>query len=193
MARIHWPRTLLAKGRQALQAQHLRYRKRDAGAGVLHCFLVDCSGSMLTDGRLARAGQLLLQMLRAAYQQRAEVAIVSFAGLRATTRLHPTVAYPPDSRTVRGWLRGIDAGGGTPFAHGMELADTLLAQARRSRPGQQRWLWVLTDGRSRERPAPPLHADECVVVDCESQRVALGRCLQLAREWKADYRLLEEE
>jgi magnesium chelatase subunit ChlD-like protein len=184
---------LIARGQQVLQARHLRFRKRDAGAGVLHCFLVDCSGSMLTGGGLARTGRLLLQMLRAAYQQRAEVALVSFAGLQATTHLRPTVAFPPDSRTVRGWLSGIDAGGGTPFAQGMDRANTLLAQAQQKWPEQQRWLWVLTDGRSRERPAPPLHVDECVVVDCESQRVALGRCRELAREWNAGYRSLEEE
>jgi magnesium chelatase subunit ChlD-like protein len=68
----------------------------------------------------------------------------------------------------------------------------LLRQAARRNPAQQRWLWLLTDGRTRERPEAPVHADVRIVVDCERQRVVLGRCVELAQHWGAEYFLLED-
>lgn len=147
---------------------------------------------MLASDRLARVGTLLMQLLQMAYQQRAEVALISFAGVRATTHLYPTASTPPNSRTVKQWLQGIRAGGGTPFADGMARMNALLTQAFRRQPAQERWLWLIGDGRSRECPALPLYTDRRVIVDCEWQRIALGRCRDLAAAWDASYLSLEE-
>jgi magnesium chelatase subunit ChlD-like protein len=158
----------------------------------LHCFLLDGSGSMLAGGRLAQTAGLLRQLLQLAYQQRAQVAIVSFAGARAVTRVYPTAARPMTARAVQEWLQPIDTGGATPFAHGVGTAATLLRQAAQREPAQQRWLWLLTDGRSRERPAAPLYGDVKVVIDCEQQRIAIGKCRELALSWQAEYLSLED-
>jgi magnesium chelatase subunit ChlD-like protein len=189
---LHWPRTLIAKRQRVLQREHLRYRPREAGAGVLHCFLIDCSGSMLGGQRLARAKGVLLQLLQHAYQQRAQIAIISFAGDQATTRVYPTAARPQNSHVLQAWLQPLGAGGGTPFASGVTLTAALLNQAARRNPAQQRVLWLLTDGRSRELPDAPAQAERRIVVDCEQQRVALGRCRQLAQQWQAEYRALND-
>lgn len=190
--RIHWPRTLFAKRAAPLAREHLQFKARDARAGILHCVLIDCSGSMLDGGRLAQASSLLLHLLQLAYQQRAQIAIVSFAGARAVTRVYPTAARPATSQAVRQWLRAIDTGGGTPFEHGVATTEALLVQAAQREPAQQRWLWLLTDGRSREQPNAPQHADVRIVVDCEQQRIALGRCRVLAEQWRAEYVALAE-
>ena len=163
-----------------------------ARAGVLHCFLLDGSGSMLAGGRLAQTAGLLRQLLQHVYQQRGQVAIVSFAGMRAAVHAYPTTARPTTSRAVSNWLRTIETGGATPFAQGVGMAETLLRQAAQREPAQQRWLWLLTDGRSREWPAAPAHADVKVVIDCERQKIALGRCGELAEYWGAEYSLLED-
>jgi magnesium chelatase subunit ChlD-like protein len=189
---LHWPRTLLAKRQHVLQRDHLRYRRREARAGVLHCFLIDCSGSMLGGQRLARAKGILLQLLQHAYQQRSQIALISFAGDRATTRVYPTAARPLNSRALQAWLQPLGAGGGTPFARGVQMASALLNQAAQRNPAQQRVLWLLTDGRSRELPDAPPQAERRIVVDCEQQRVALGRCRQLAQQWHAEYRALHD-
>lgn len=147
---------------------------------------------MLQGGRLAQTAGLLKQLLQHVYQQRGQVAIISFAGARATTRVYPTAARPITSRSVQEWLRAIDTGGGTPFTHGTRTAETVLRQAAQREPAQERWLWLLTDGRTRERPDAPVHADVRIVVDCERQRVALGRCVELATHWDAEYFLLED-
>lgn len=184
---IDWLRTLMRKGARPLERDHLRFQKREARAGILHCFALDCSGSMLAGQRLAQAKGLLLQLIQRAYQQRARIAIVSFAGARAQLRLAPTAARPFNSRALHAWLQPIGGGGGTPLAQGALRADALLARAAHDDPAQQRWLWLLTDGRSDALPSPPLHADVRIVVDCERQRIALGRCRALAQRWRAIY------
>jgi magnesium chelatase subunit ChlD-like protein len=175
-----------------LRREHLRFQLRTANTGVLHCFLLDGSRSMQAGGRLARTAGLLRQLLQLAYQQRGQVAIVSFAGERAATRVYPIAARPVTSRLVHEWLHSIDTGGGTPFADGVDMVEGLLRQAARREPARERWLWVLTDGRMRERPDFPAHADVRVVIDCERQHGALGRCEELALRWGAGYSLLED-
>lgn len=163
-----------------------------AKSGVLHCFLLDGSRSMLAGRRLAQTAGLLRQLLQLVYQQRGQVALVSFAGERAATRVYPTAARPVTSRVVHEWLRSIDTGGGTPFAQGVDMVERLLRQAAQREPGRERWLWVLSDGRTRERPDVPLHADVRIVIDCERQRGALGRCGELALRWGAEYSVIED-
>ncbi|HSB96261.1 MAG TPA: VWA domain-containing protein, partial [Spongiibacteraceae bacterium] len=182
----------IAKRQQTLQRRHLRFRSQDARAGVLHCFLIDCSGSMLAGQRLARAKGLLMQLLQQAYRQRAQIALISFAGERALIRVYPTAARPANSRALQSWLQPIAGGGGTPFAHGVATANTLLTQTKRRDPAQQRVLWLLTDGRSRELPDAPGQTDRRIVIDCEQQRAALGRCRLLAQQWQAEYRRLDD-
>ncbi len=145
---------------------------------------------MQAGGRLAQTAGLLQQLLQLAYQQRGQIAIVSFAGTRAVTHVYPTNARPLSSRVVQDWLRAIDTGGATPFAHGVGTVEALLRQAAQREPAQERWLWLLTDGRTRERPDAPGHADVKIVIDCERERIALGRCVELARHWEAEYFLL---
>lgn len=190
--RIRWLRTLIAKGSGPLRREHLRYWPMSARAGALHCFLIDCSGSMLRGRQLALAKGLLRQLIHSAYQQRAEVAIVGFAGDEAKVHLAPTAARPYASKRVEAWLQPIRAGGATPFGRGVAAATRLLAGAARARPTQLRWLWLLTDGRSAESPARPPAADVAVVIDCEPQRVPLQRCRALAERWRAHHRLLAD-
>ncbi len=182
--RIHWPRTLAARRRAPLAASHLRYRNVEARAGVLHCVVLDCSGSMAHGDPLALAKGVLTRLIERAYQARADVALVCFAAGQAEVRLAPSRAR----RWNDDWIRPIAGGGGTPLTLGMARADRLLARQARLRPAQQRWLWLLTDGRSTETPARPAWADHVVVVDVESHALPLGRCQQLAQAWGADYR-----
>ena len=182
-ARVHWPRTLARKQQHALAAEHLRYRHTDARAGVLHCFALDCSGSMLQARQLAFAKGVLLRLLERAYQSRSDVALLCFAAGRAEVRLQPSRARPWNED----WIRPIRGGGGTPLTLGMARADQLLARHAQHAPAQQRWLWVLTDGRTNDAPPRPAWADHVVVVDMERHSLPLGRCRLLATSWDAEY------
>ncbi len=134
---------------------------------------------MRSNGGLARAKGLLLALLDEAYRRRDRVALLCFAGGVVELRLPPrrAAAWNED------WIAPIAGGGGTPLALGAVAADVLL---RRS-PASRRSLWLLTDGRSRERPPPPASADALWVVDFESERVPLSRASKLARDWGAHY------
>ncbi|WP_426392502.1 vWA domain-containing protein [Variovorax sp. R-27] len=178
-AAFDWPRTLVARGADRLRAGHLRYRPQEARSGALHCFLLDCSASMRNDGNLARAKGLLLALMQEAYQRRDHVALLCFAGEVVELRLPPRRA----SAWNDDWIAPIAAGGGTPLALGVQRAGQLLAKSET----RQRWMWLLTDGRSSESPLRPETADVACVVDFEAARMPLHRAKQLAAQWDARY------
>lgn len=180
---IDWLATLRAKRAAPFAAHHLRFRRAKGEAAALHCFVLDCSGSMLDGERLARAKGLLIALFDRAYRERAEVALVCFGGGRAQVRRQPGAAHWFNER----WIAPIGGGGGTPLALGLSNAATVLARAARRRPAQHRWLWVLTDGRTNERPAAPTYADRVVVVDFEDALVRAGGAQALASSWRAQY------
>jgi magnesium chelatase subunit ChlD-like protein len=179
--RIAWPQTLAAMRQDRLRVEHLRFVREAPHGGVLHCFVLDCSGSMLAGQRLALAKGLLIALFDRASAARAEAALVCFGGAGADLRFGPAVPRWWNER----WLRPVGGGGGTPLTSGIRRAAQLLERSARIRPAQQRWLWILTDGRTRDEPARPLDADEVVVVDFERDAIRLGRCEALADAWGA--------
>jgi magnesium chelatase subunit ChlD-like protein len=182
-ASIDWMATLRAKRSARLAAQHLRYRRTQGDGAVLYCFVLDCSGSMLAGERLARAKGMLVALFDRAYRERAEIALVCFGGARAQVRRQPGAAHWFNES----WVAPIGGGGGTPLALGLASAGTLLERAARRRPSQRRCLWVLTDGRTNERPRAPRAANEIVVVDFEEGAIRAGRGEMLANYWDARY------
>jgi magnesium chelatase subunit ChlD-like protein len=179
--RIAWPSTFAAKRQARLRPEHVRFVPTLPRGGVLHCFLLDCSGSMLGGDRLALAKGLLIALFDRASAARSEAALVCFGGARADVRFGPAVPRWWNER----WLKPLGGGGGTPFAAGIDQAAHVLERAARRKPGQLRWLWVLTDGRSGDMPARPGGADQIVFVDFERGAIRLGRCEQLAHSWDA--------
>lgn len=131
---------------------------------------------MLTHGWLAQAKALLAECIAAAYRQRERVALIVFSGAGVTLALHPQRArHAPEH-----WLRAITApiGGGTPLATALRQAETLL-----QRQPAPRWLWLLSDVRTRALPPRPAHAERLLIVDCDNSQVPLGRARQLAQAW----------
>ncbi|WP_425470788.1 vWA domain-containing protein [Trinickia fusca] len=163
-------------------AEHVRFLAEESKGGVLHCFALDCSASMLAGERLALAKGLLTALFDRAGAERAEAALICFGGMRADVRFGPAVPRWWNER----WLSPVGGAGGTPLALGVDTAGQVLARAARTQPAQQRVLWVLTDGRSNDRPVRPTAVDRIVLVDFERDAIRLGRCAQLAREWGAE-------
>ncbi|OXI73310.1 magnesium chelatase [Burkholderia sp. AU28863] len=162
---------------------HLRFRKRAGTPHALHCFVLDCSASMLSHDRLALAKGLIVAYFDQAARERAETALVCFGGNGAARRFGPAVPRWWNAR----WLEPVDGGGGTPLADGIATAAQLLARAARREPGKQRWLWVLSDGRTREMPARPAAADHVVFVDFDDAAVRIGEGARLAAAWGAQW------
>lgn len=138
---------------------------------------------MLKRGNLALAKGLLLRWTAQIYRQRGELAVIGFAGGQARLLQRPqkAVAYN------QAWIAAIGGGGGSPLASAVQLAERTLARVRKSAPGKQIGLWLLSDGRFSQLPAHPRQADFCVVVDFEDQPLALGRAARIARLWGAEH------
>ncbi|RQS75572.1 VWA domain-containing protein [Burkholderia sp. Bp8963] len=166
-----------------MHADHLRFRKQAGPPRALHCFVLDCSASMLSFDRLALAKGLIVAYFDQAARARAETALICFGGAGAERRFGPAVPRWWNAR----WLEPVGGGGGTPLADGIAAATTLLAHDARRDPDKQRWLWVLTDGRTHEMPERPAAADQVVFVDFDDAAVRIGRGERLAAAWGAEW------
>ncbi len=185
---IAWLPTLQAKSRNALAAQHLRWREPKGKPSTLHLLLLDTSGSMHQGGRLARAKGYAAQVLEQAARAGDHVALLCFGGQGVEVLVPPGPARR--AAAVRVQQRG--GGGGTPLAQAMVAADNLMAQHRRVRGTRASTastvLWLLTDGRTLEQPRVSQGADQLVLVDFDDARVRVGRCADWAARWGAEYR-----
>ena len=103
-------------------------------------FAVDASGSAAF-ARLAEAKGAVELLLAAAYARRDHVALLAFRGTNAELILPPTRSLVQTKRR----LAGLPGGGGTPLAHGLQLAMATARQAQAR--GLTPTIAVLTDGR----------------------------------------------
>lgn len=136
---------------------------------------------MLAGQQLALAKGLLIALFDQASAARAEAALVCFGGNGADLRFGPAVPRWWNER----WLSPVGGGGATPLIAGIQRAAQLLARSARRKPAQQRWLWILTDGRTSDQPTRPPEVDEVVFIDFERGSIRLGRCERLADTWGA--------
>jgi magnesium chelatase subunit D len=121
--------------------QRQRFEQRPRRLVVL---AVDASDSM-GDGpetRLAAALGTACALLRHAYLQRDQVALVTFRDRAATLTVPPTGSI----RRVRDRLQRVAVGGATPLADGLRLARDTIRQARRKDPTLDATLVLLSDG-----------------------------------------------
>ncbi|MES2944018.1 MAG: VWA domain-containing protein [Pseudomonadota bacterium] len=186
-AAIDWLRTLLAKGSQPLQRDHLRRRSVPAQTPVLHLIALDISGSMCQGGRLALAKGYAARLIEQAVRKGEEVALLSFGGNGVELLLLPG----PARAAAIARVRPVGGGGGTPLAQCLAEADRLLRSAmlrRGATTGGHTCLWLLSDGRTLEQPVAPSAARNIVVVDFDDPVRAIGRCAAWAAQWCAEYR-----
>lgn len=181
-AALDWPRTLAAKGAVRLRAGHLLYRERIPSGGTVHCFLLDCSASMMCSGRLALAKAMLHVWCEALYGTREAIVVIGFGGSGAQLLKAPGTA--PVGAT---WIRTIEGGGGTPIVAALSATEKTLHRLRRQSPTARIACWLLTDGRFAVLPASPAGADWCAVVDFDSGGLAVGRSKEVASRWSATY------
>lgn len=123
-------------------AEDLRYKRRQGKTQALLLLVVDASGSMSAQRRMAAAKQLALSFLLQAYQRRDRVGMIVFHGAQARVLLPPTNSVA----LARKKLQVLPSGGKTPLAHGLYLAYRL---ARRELLRQQSLIpiiVVISDG-----------------------------------------------
>ncbi|WP_435197338.1 VWA domain-containing protein [Natronomonas sp. EA1] len=116
-------RAAAARGSAAVESRDLRESVRQGDASSLVLFVVDASASMLPAMRTAKG--TVLELLKDAYQQRDEVAFVTFAGETAEVVLPPTKSVTLAARH----LKQLPTGDRTPLPAGLRTACEVLDRA----------------------------------------------------------------
>ncbi len=181
-----------------VRPEDVRVRHREPPAGHCVLFVVDASGSMAAERRMAVAKGAALGLLTDAYQRRDHVGLIAFRGAHAELLLPPTRS----TATAEQRLRALPTGGRTPLADALRLAREVFGRPAHS--GQRPVVVVLSDGRAnvshkgdapldgayREARALRDAGVSALVLDSETGPVRLGLAERLASELGADYRHL---
>ncbi len=177
-----------------LRREDLREAVREQRSGALIVVVLDASRSMGAQARIRSAQSAVLGLLTDAYQRRDRVALIAVSGATARLVLRPTGAI----EIARARLDELAASGATPLASGLDLALSVINDAR---DGLEPLLVVITDGRATaaDNGADPVAASQVsagrlaaaaistVVVDAEVSTPRLGLAHELAATMGATY------
>jgi magnesium chelatase subunit D len=130
-----------APRRIAVRREDLHVRRFKPRTETTTIFLVDASGSAAMH-RLAEAKGAVELLLADCYARRDRVALIAFRGRAAELVLAPTRSLVRAKRC----LAALPAGGGTPFAAGVDAAVELAGAVRRR--GGTPTVVILSDGRA---------------------------------------------
>ena len=120
-----------------VRPEDVRLRHREPPAGHCVLFVVDASGSMAAERRMAVAKGAALDLLSDVYQRRDHVGLITFRGAHAELVLPPTRS----TATAEQRLRALPTGGRTPLADALHLAREVFARPAHS--GQRPVMVVL--------------------------------------------------
>lgn len=177
----------------------VRQAVRETKTSNLVILVLDTSGSMGLERRIAAASGALSGVLLDAYQRRDRVALVTFRNGEAEVLLRPTSSI----EVARARLATVTTGGRTPLAAGIQAAMELAI----STPGDHKPLLVLiSDGRATSGPSGVDPVDsalaaavavrrrriEAVVVDAEDGLTRLGLASSIANAMGARCLTLDE-
>lgn len=175
------------RGAERLERQDLHARLEVGRRGQRLLLVVDASGSLAAEARMAWAKGALLSLLEGGSE---EVGLITFRGLEA--RL--TLPFTRDQEAARRALEHLPTGGRTPLAAALALARAhldgrtrlvLVTDGRANVPhqGGDPWAEALALAQSLQAPA--------VVLDVE-EGPALGRARALAQAMGARYARLSD-
>ena len=182
------------EGTVRFRAEDLRVAVKEGHESNLILFCVDASGSMAARKRMEQVKGAIISLLLDAYQRRDKVGLITFRQDGAELALPPTSSI--DIAAAR--MRELPAGGRTPLAEGLLMADRTLRLERIRDPRRRPLLVVITDGRAtygldavkRSHEAARHLAATSVaslVIDCETGTFTMGLARELSSQLLAEY------
>ncbi len=135
-----------SKGSSALSIslEDIRVKERKRKSGRTIIFVVDSSGSMGAAKRMVAVKGAILSLLKDAYINRDQVALISFRGQGAEVLLKPTRS----GMTAYHQLNCLPTGGMTPLSSGIYAAINLIRKIRRKNPHDIPFVIIISDGRA---------------------------------------------
>jgi magnesium chelatase subunit D len=128
----------------AIREPDLRYKVRERRIGRHILFVVDASGSMGADERMAETKAAIISLLIDAYQKRERVGLIVFRGFEARVAL----PFTNSVEMAQHYLAHLPTGGKTPLPHALHLAFDLLKAEQARHPKDAFLLVLITDGRA---------------------------------------------
>jgi magnesium chelatase subunit D len=128
----------------AITDPDLRYKVRERRIGRHILLVVDASGSMGADQRLAETKAAILSLLLDAYQKRERVGLIVFRGEEAKLAL----PFTNSIQTAQKYLQHLPTGGKTPLPHALHLAYDLIKKEKAKCPQDAFLLVLITDGKA---------------------------------------------
>ncbi|MEM9603811.1 MAG: ATP-binding protein [Pseudomonadota bacterium] len=181
-AAVAWASTLRHAGGVPTSIEAIRHRARYRKQGGAWIVLLDCSASMLRGGVLARTQGAVADLVRQAYWQRRDIAVLRFGGDGVET-LVPLGRAPKRTPLC---VRVVQGGGGTPLAAGLAAVRELVHRAAGDATDRQ--LWLFTDGRV---PRQTLPDPGCAVTVVDTLGGAGGHARRLATQLGGESRALD--
>lgn len=143
----------------SIRGTDLCRKQRERACDHLIVLAVDSSDSMGEEAetRIKAAKGAVLALLRRAYQDRHQVALVAFGGEAARVVLPPTSSIS----LAQHRLERLPIGGATPLADGLFRAWQIIRLERRKHPGVRPILVLISDGEANVplTPGAPVQAE----------------------------------
>ena len=180
----------------------LREKVRESKIGNLIIFVVDASGSMAAEERMAATKGAVLSLLLDAYQRRDHVGMIVFRKNKAEFVLPPTNSVELAERC----LAKLPTGGRTPMAHGLSLGLECIKDYKKRNKEVIPLLTLISDGRANVplNGGDPVEESKLVAreirragvktvaIDTERGFLSFGLVKQICDEMNGHYLRLEE-
>jgi magnesium chelatase subunit D len=178
-----------------------KIRKRKIGNTIV--FIVDSSGSMGVQQRMAETKSAILSLLVDAYQKRDKVALIVFKQNKAEVVLPPTSSV----ELAKAYLEIIPTGGKSPLSHGIMAGIECILSELKKQKDCKPLMVLISDGRANvsiDKEKNPIEEalqissriknmkTDTIVIDTEKGFLKLGKLRDIADSMGAKYLHLEE-
>ncbi|WP_033915672.1 VWA domain-containing protein [Campylobacter sputorum] len=200
-----WQKFRNRKKSIVIESSDIRTRQRQAKSSYTIIVALDVSGSMGAIGRIKKAKEFCIGVLKNTYIKRENIAIIAFRGDKARIIVSPTRA----SLSIKTQLNALSTGGKTPLAAALKEIYLLTKNIKRREKDRRILTIIITDARANSQLDSSINNTtdeiklwssliqksgiESIVVDSEKKDfMAFDKAYELANFLDAKYLTINE-